>query len=125
VQSRRTYPPETKAQAVAALMAGEPPKVVSEQFDIPYATVRAWRDDVKRSNSIAPHEKRAELGELVAGYLEELLTTVAAQARFARDESWLRQQNASDLAIFHGVLVDKGVRILAALQPVEEDVVDV
>ena len=120
--SGKPYEPHVKAAAIAALMAGESPRVVADSHGLPLSTVRKWGVETRRDNLIVRPEKKAELGELVHGYLEDLLATVAAQARFARDESWLRQQNAGDLAILHGVLVDKAVRILAALEPADGDI---
>ena len=116
MSSANAHPVQLKARAIDALMAGESVAVVSATFGVPLSTVKNWRADARRVQSVGP-EKRAELGELVACYLQEVLETLSAQTRFARDETWLRSQNAHDLAILHGVLVDKAVRILAALEP--------
>jgi transposase-like protein len=119
VPSGQPYEPARKAQAIAALTAGEPVHEVARSTGIPLGTLRKWRQE-HGGSLIESHEKKAELGELVADYLEEVLTTLASQARHARESEWLNKQNAADLAIYHGVLTDKAIRILAALQPVEE-----
>jgi transposase-like protein len=118
--SGRPHAPEIKARAVALLATGKPASQVASEMGIPVATIRTWRQQLRRDNIIGDPRKKDDLGELVFGYLHEAITTLSAQARFARDEDWLRQQNASDLAILHGVLHDKTVRLLAALQPAND-----
>lgn len=104
---------------MAALVAGADPPDVAREHAVPLTTVRTWARDLRRENLINGSEKRAELGALVADYLAESLVTLTAHARFARDEDWLRKQNASDVAVLHGVLNDKIVRLLAAMQPAD------
>lgn len=102
---------------MAALVAGDPPGKVAADYGVAPRTVRGWRDELRgQGTAVVSHEKKVDLGVLLSDYLTDILTTLAAQARFTRDESWLRQQNAGDLALLHGVYVDKVVRILAALE---------
>jgi hypothetical protein len=42
------------------------------------------------------------------------------QVKIARDEKWLKQQEASQFAVLHGVISDKATKILEALTR-EED----
>lgn len=118
--SGKPYDPHVKARAMAALKAGQSVPEVARATGVPVSTLRKWKQELKRENLIESPEKKAELGELVADYLTEILTTLTAQSRFARDEDWLRKQNAADVAILHGVLNDKAIRILAALQSPDE-----
>ena len=101
-------------------MAGQSVASVADEFGVSRNTVQTWRRDLRNTNIVHQPEKKAELGELVADYLAEILETLTAQSRFARDPEWLGRQNAADLAILHGVLNDKAVRILAALQSPDE-----
>jgi hypothetical protein len=48
------------------------------------------------------------------------LETLEAQARAFRDPAYLARQPAGELAVLHGVLADKLIRILSAFEPVEE-----
>jgi hypothetical protein len=56
------------------------------------------------------------------GLLRENLATLRVQAKFFRREDWLVVQPAADLAVLYGVVTDKTVRLLEALQerPVDE-----
>ena len=49
-------------------------------------------------------------------YLKGSLHTLQEQARFFADAEWLRKQDAADVAVLHGVLTDKVVRLLEALE---------
>lgn len=117
---------ETRSAVLSALLAGQSVTKVAEEFRLSHTTVIAWRDAAGLGSTHVEPEKRAEMGELIADYLRETLTTLSVQARFARDETWLGKQPASEVAVLHGVLTDKAIRILSALepdpQPAESDV---
>lgn len=108
---------ETKAAAVSALLAGQSVSAVAATYRLSRNTVKAWRHalDLDASPPV-DQEKRAELGDLIADYLREVLTTLSVQARAFRETAWLRDQSASEAAVLHGVLTDKAVRILSALE---------
>lgn len=111
----RVLPPETKARAIALLATGQSANSIAAELGVDERTVRRWRRDTPMS--AITEQKQADLNALVTAYLHEVLETLTAQARFARDETWLRTQSANDVAILHGVINDKAIRILAALQP--------
>lgn len=108
---------ETRSAVLAALLAGQSVTQVAAQYELGHATVVAWRDAAGLGSTVVQPQKRAELGELIGVYLRETLTTLSVQARFARDEAWLGKQPASEVAVLHGVLTDKAIRILSALEP--------
>ena len=112
----RHYTPETKAAVMAALLAGQGTTEVAREYEIPASTVSRWkrkaRQEVGRSDDV---------GELLLGYLTENLTTLTAQAKVFREAEWLRTQDAADVAVLHGVLTDKAVRLLEALDPVASE----
>lgn len=112
---------ETRAAVMAALLAGQSVNAVAQQFHIGKATVSAWNASLGSggTNEVRT-QKGDELGELVSGYLRENLTTLKAQSTFFRDEAWLREQPAADLAVLHGVIADKTLRLLSALQAGED-----
>lgn len=111
---------------MAALLAGQRVSEVASEHDIPESTIRSWRaslDDASRAevrqNFAA--KKQTDLVELVSEYLVEILTTLTAQARFARDDAYLKTLPGSELAVLHGVLADKSFRILSAIPREETD----
>lgn len=116
-KGRAKYSQETKAAALAALLEGQAIHKVASDFKLPEGTVKAWRSRMKgaATETRAATENREEIGELLVGYLHANLTTLRAQQVVFADPAWLRQQNAADLAVLHGVMTDKAIRLLEAL----------
>jgi transposase-like protein len=111
---------QTKAAVLAALLAGQSVSAVAESYSLSRSTVVAWRNSAGLGSTHVEQEKKSELGDLIADYLREVLTTLSVQARAFRDEAWLGKQPASEVAVLHGVLTDKAIRILGALDPGDE-----
>lgn len=118
-----THSAEVRAQAIAAMLAGEAPASVAERLGVPLGTVKSWRSRdaqalVNSGAAVATDAtpKRDELGRLVSEYLRESLRALRAQSELFADAEWLKKQSAAELAILHGVLNDKVVRILSALR---------
>ncbi len=107
---------ETKAQVMAALLAGQSVNSVARDYKISKATVIAWRNaaGLNGSTPVQP-QKKAEIGDLIANYLRNVLRTLSVQAEQFSDKSWLAKQPGSEAAVLHGVLADKAIRILEAL----------
>jgi transposase-like protein len=122
--NRRGNPhdPDTRASVLAALISGSTIAEVSRAMKIPDSTIEYWRDQAgigpkpPRNPEWIRDEKKADLGELVGDYLNDILVTLRAQAIHTRDKDWLQIQSAGELAILHGVLSDKAVRLLGALR---------
>lgn len=115
---RATYSDETKAAVMAALLAGQSISAVAREYGLPKGTVGGWKQQALREAQPTASQaaaKRERIGGLIVDYLEQALETLRAQARTFADESWLRKQDASELAVLHGVLADKTIRILEAL----------
>ena len=111
----KAHSPETKAAVLAALLAGQSVSAVARDYHLNHATVIAWRDAAGLGSTLVQQEKRAEIGDLVSDYLRAVLGTLEVQARIFSDESWLKRQDAADAAVLHGVLTDKAIRLLEAL----------
>lgn len=108
----RTYSEKTKAAVMAALLAGQSVTEISQEYNIPGGTIRSWR---ARRPQVVTSGQQEEIGELLLDYLRETLTTLKEQARHFRNLEWLEKQNASELAVLHGVQTDKAIRLLEAL----------
>jgi hypothetical protein len=116
-RTRTSYPPEVKAQALAALAAGTPANQVAATYAIAVATVRSWK--ARELTGLAPTasaDRRAELGSQVLAFLQEELNALRTQAQLFQDADWLKSQSAADLALLHGVCTDKAVLLLQALE---------
>ena len=111
------YSEQVKAQALAALLAGQAAAHVSSLFGIPVGTLHSWRSRQKHGESLASlaSEKRERVGLLLLDYLVTTLETLKVQQGVFADPDWLRKQTADDVAILHGVSVDKVVRLLEGL----------
>lgn len=105
---------------MAALLAGQSFSEVARAFSIPIGTLKSWKQrdvaglDASRESPDAS-AKRSRIGELLLDYLVTTLETLKAQQVVFRDTEWLKQQSAGELAVLHGVSVDKAVRLLEGL----------
>ena len=108
------HTPEIRAAVIAALLTAESERSVARRFGISRNTVRAWHQELDSIPLVAPQKKA--LAEQLFDYLSESIDTLTGQVRFAGNSAWLRQQSAEALAILHGVMFDKTVRLLEALQ---------
>jgi len=111
------YSDSVKAQAMAALLAGQSFAQVSALFGIPSGTLRSWKSRQSRGEQVAvvATEKRERIGALLLEYLEINLETLKIQQLAFRNEEWLAKQSASEVAVLHGVSFDKAVRLLEGL----------
>jgi hypothetical protein len=122
--SRGQYSDEVKAAVMAALLAGQGVNEVSAVYSVPAATVRSWKSRAGIRESVAPivsDDARGRIGELLLGYLVKIIGALSAQAVLFADGEWLKKQSAGELAVLHGVAVDKAVRLLEALEGSESD----
>ena len=109
---------DIKAQAVGDLVLGMSAREVGRKYGVDEKSVRNWRDRYlpEPQKSAMSAQNNVDVGALIAAYISDGITTLAAQARHFRNPDWLAAQNAKDLAINHGVLADKLIRVLAALR---------
>lgn len=113
---RASYSNEEKAAVMAALMAGQSVREVAAAYNIPRGTVGGWASRLNKEGvSTVTDAKKEEIGDLLVRYLSEVLTTLTAQAKVFADKDWLKKQDASSVAVLHGVLTDKAIRLLEAL----------
>lgn len=112
---------ELRARVMEALMTGQGVREVARQFKISSGTVCTWRKDAGlNGHTPLKAEKRQEIGELVAGYLRENLTTLQFQAKEFRNPTFFKGKDAAQFAVLHGVLFDKAIRLLEAFEPQTE-----
>lgn len=128
-----SYTPAQRAEVLAAMATGESVRQTAARLGIPAGTIGKWRAELKQGPVAevvaemltlqpvrAATEDKQDLGALVGEYLGAGLRTLRTQAEFAADRTWLEKQNAADLAVFHGVLADKLIRVLSALRPADD-----
>lgn len=96
---------------------GATEKEICQELDISTMTVRRIKD-------LLPDEfieflnvaKTNEISELIEQGLKENLLATIRITKVTEDEIWLKGQRAPELATFYGVITDKTVRILAAIE---------
>lgn len=103
---------DVKARCMAALLAGQSTAHVAEEHGVPPRTVSTWATELGGMEAL----RSGALHNLLFTYTEENLTTLAAQAVHMRDKDWLMKQDAQQLGVCHGILSDKAIRILAAME---------
>lgn len=96
---------------MAALLAGQGVNEVAREYSLPPSTVSRWKRQAR-----AEAGKSDDVGELLLEYLRENLETLSVQVIAFRDPEWLREQGASEVGVLHGILTDKAVRLLEALE---------
>jgi transposase-like protein len=117
----KAHSPEVKAAVVAALLAGQGVTEVASQYHLDNSVVSRWKSNLGPEMQEVATKKRNEIDELLTNYLRETLVTLQVQQLHFRDKDWLAKQDASDLAILHGVSTDKAIRLLEAAERVSSE----
>jgi hypothetical protein len=112
--ARAEIPEEIKAAAIADLHLMSP-AAVAAKYGLKPTTVRQWKSRELPELVTNVTEKKERIGALMLEYLEASLNALAAQAYVASDPEYINRQPANELAILHGVIADKSVRLVEAL----------
>ena len=126
----KRHPPEVRAAAVAAVVAGEQPAAVAKRYGISRGLLRGWcAQDLPQpefsDRSRTDHARtRERMAELIYDCLVDIFGTLRDQLRAATDEAWLAQQSAGDVAALLDKEIDGAIRLLAGFRPAETDDVD-
>jgi hypothetical protein len=93
---------------------------VAAKYGLKAATVRQWKSRelpaLMDVDVALVTRKKQRVGVLMLEYLEANLNALVAQSYVAADPNYIARQPANELAILHGVLADKSVRLVEALQ---------
>ncbi len=107
----------TRAAVLAALLAGQRVSEVASEFKLPHSTVSRWKKSLSPDKlDEVGRKKEEDFNGLIGAYLKETLTTLRAQTKFFRNETWLKKQTATELAVLHGVQADKAFSLLEAIE---------
>ena len=118
---RRKYSDDVKAEVMAALLAGQGVRTIAEERDIPRSTLRRWQQKANGQLGSQVQANADRIAGLIATYLEESLQTLTEQLRQFRDLDWIKKQGAAESSLLHGVLFDKAIRILEAVERARRD----
>ena len=120
-RTRATIPDEVKAAALADLVFMAP-AAVAAKYGLKRSTVNGWKslerpgsDLLTMGDATLISVKKQRIGALMLEYLEASLNALAAQAYVTSDPNYIAKQPADQLAILHGVIADKSIRLVEAL----------
>jgi transposase-like protein len=102
---------EVRAAVMAAFLAGSTIGQIMKEYDLPKATAARWRREAFKLSE----DMSEEVGDMLLRYLVTNLETLISQAETFRNQRWLLTQSASDVAVLHGVMTDKAIRLIEAL----------
>lgn len=102
---------EARAAVMAALLAGQGVHEIAAKYRLPERTIRRWRE---AQLAEVGHKKAQRIDDLIYDYLAANLSSLRSQAEAVAEKRYVQKQTASDLAILHGVMADKAIRILEA-----------
>ncbi len=108
----RRYSDEEKAAALADVVFLGPGATVAK-YGIPLGTLKTWQQEFEIVHD--PSVKKGRIEILAMTYLEASLQALTAQAYVISQPEYIERQPAGELAILHGVVADKAVRLLDAL----------
>lgn len=108
---------EVRAQVMASLLAGQGVSEVASQYNLDVSIVSRWRSAMPEDQLQAVATKKGEQIEtLLFEYLTQTLKTLRAQAEIVSEREYVTKQPAGEIAVLHGVMADKSVRLLEAIE---------
>ncbi len=108
----RRYTDEERAAAIAdVILLG--PGATAAKYAVPLGTLKTWQREYEIVHD--PSIKKGRIEILAMTYLEASLQALTAQAYVISQPEYIERQPAGELAILHGVVADKAVRLLDAL----------
>jgi len=120
VAERKKYSSDVKAAVIADVLADLTFEEAAKKYNVPRGTIASW---VSRTDAPELHKnaiKQQEIGDKILSYLAKVYETLQKQLEVMGNESWLKQQSASQVAELHNTLNDNAVRLLEAIEPSNE-----
>lgn len=101
---------------MASLLAGQGVTEVAKEYNLPDSTVSDLRKQLESQFGELRNKKGQEIEELLFGYLKSSITALDAQAKVVSGREYIIKQPADSLAVLHGVMADKSIRLLEAIE---------
>lgn len=112
---------EIRAQVMAALLAGQGVAEVATTYNLDISVVSRWRSAMPSQElQLIASKKGEHLEGLLFTYLTTILNTLTKQAEIASERDYITKQPAGELAVLHGVMADKSIRLLEAAHRASE-----
>lgn len=102
---------------MASLLAGQGVCEIAAQYNLPESTVTEWKSTLSLEQFVEIRRKKGEkIERLLFSYLTQTLETLEAQAKVVSEREYIVKQPADSLAVLHGVMADKSIRLLEAIE---------
>lgn len=112
---------EVQAQVMAALLAGQGVNEVATQYNLDPSVVSRWKSKIPDDKlQLVAIKKSEEIEVLLYNYLTQTLITLDEQAKVVSEREYIIKQPAGELAVLHGVMADKAIRLLEAAERARE-----
>lgn len=121
--AKRDYSDQEKAAVLAALLVGQSVSSVAKEYKIPKGTVSAWlkREQEKinavrqdAAKQLSGGQAQTEFGDKLAKYMMASVDSLTSQVEVMGEKEYLRKQDMHQVAVGHGVQMDKLIRLLEA-----------
>lgn len=106
-----------RAAVLASLLMGKSVSQIAIQYNLPYQTVYGW---AQRFDITNPIQRRDQLSEKMLTLVEQEIESLLAISLTTRDEDWILDQSASEIAQFVATKQNFLMNILAAYGRVTE-----
>lgn len=102
---------------MAALLAGQGVNEVAKEYSLAKAVVSRWKSSLTGEELERIGTKKGERIEtLLFEYLTTTLQTLKNQSEIVGEREYVTKQPAGELAVLHGVMADKSIRLLEAAE---------
>jgi transposase-like protein len=122
--AKKDYGEEVKAAVLAALLVGQSVTSVAKEYNIPRGTISSWQKREKATldtlraeaaQTIQGIQSESSIGGKLAYYMEKSLDSLISQVEVMGEKDFLREQDMQQVAVGHGIQMDKFIRLLEAM----------
>lgn len=108
---------QVQAQVMASLLAGQGVNEVARDYNLSKSVVSRFKNSMTGEELERLEPKKGEqIEELLYEYLTATLTTLKNQSEIVGEREYVIKQPAGELAVLHGVMADKSIRLLEAAE---------
>ena len=101
--------------AMSMILTGQSVTYISEALGVPIPTVWRWKQEFPKWAAEFSEEEKGRISLLVLRNLSNTFVTLD-RIQNAVDQKFIQRQTAEGLGVFYGVLSDKAIRIIEAMQ---------
>lgn len=116
-QEKSDYIKSITPQVQGLLLEGTAPSEICEQFNISPSTVTRIKQKIDPALLATINREREQvLQDKVVDHLEAAMDATINIARQTSNEEWMNTQDAKSLGTMYGIMSDKSIRLLEAME---------